>query len=152
HERGIALQGCFVFGLDGEGPGVFERTADFAVEVGIDLPRFAILTPFPGTPLFRRLEGEGRILTRDWELYDGQHVVFRPLGMTVEELSRGTERAWRRAYGWTSMLRRLRRTAAPLHVALLTNLGYRHYARNLHRFYTCDAMLGRRPASVDPAA
>jgi hypothetical protein len=61
--------------------------------------------------------------------------------MSAEELQRGTERAWRRAYGWSGMARRLVRTAAPPHVALLTNLGYRHYARNLHRFYTCDAMV-----------
>ncbi len=53
-------------------------TARFAVEAGIDLPRFAVVTPFPGTGLYQRLEREGRILTRDWELYDGQHVVFQP--------------------------------------------------------------------------
>lgn len=141
HERGIALQGCFVFGMDGEGPDVFERTADFAVEAAIDLPRFAVLTPFPGTPLFRRLEAEGRILTRDWSLYDAQHVVFQPSDMSVDELQRGTERAWLRAYGWKGMVRRLARTAAAPHVALMTNLGYRHYARNLNRFYTCDAMV-----------
>ncbi len=142
HARGIALQGCFVFGMDGEGPDVFDRTADFAVEAGIDLPRFAVLTPFPGTPLFSRLEAQGRILTRDWELYDGQHVVFQPQGMSPAELREGTERAWKRAYGWSGMFRRLRRTAAPLHVALTTNLGYRHYAWNLDRFYTCDVMVG----------
>lgn len=138
HERGIALQGCFVFGLDDDGPDVFERTARFAVDTGIDLPRFAIVTPFPGTPLYRRLEAEGRILTRDWELYDGQHVVFQPARMSVKELEQGTEAAWKQAYAWSGIARRLRRTAAPLHIALLTNLGYRHYARNLHRFYTCD--------------
>lgn len=148
HERRIALQGCFVFGMDGEDPDVFDRTAEFAIEAGIDLPRFAVLTPFPGTPLFRRLEAEGRILTRDWELYDGQHVVFRPSGMTVGELRRGTERAWLRAYGWGGMLRRLRRTAAPFHVALTTNLGYRHYARNLDRFYTCDVMVDGGAAAL----
>ena len=64
HGHGIALQGCFVFGLDGDTPDVFEQTARFAVEARIDLPRFAIVTPFPGTPLYKRLEAEGRILTR----------------------------------------------------------------------------------------
>jgi hypothetical protein len=61
--------------------------------------------------------------------------------MRVEELREGTERAWRRAYGWREMARRLKRTAAPLHVAVTTNLAYRHYARNLRRFYTCDALV-----------
>lgn len=138
HERGIALQCCFVFGMDADGPDAFERTARLAVEIGVDLPRFAILTPFPGTELHRRLEAEGRILTRDWQLYDGQHVVFRPRNMGVDELQRGTERAWKLAYGWRATWRRLRQTAAPWHAALSTNLAYRHYAWNLHRFYTCD--------------
>jgi radical SAM superfamily enzyme YgiQ (UPF0313 family) len=141
HERGIALQGCFVFGLDADLPDVFERTARLAIELGIDLPRFAVVTPFPGTPLYRRLDAEGRILTRDWELYDGQHVVFQPRHMSVDELQQGTEHAWKRAYSWPG-ISRLSRTAARWPVALATNLGYRHYARNLHRFYTCDWMHG----------
>ncbi|QTF92223.1 cobalamin-dependent protein [Halomonas sp. BM-2019] len=141
HERRIALQGCFVFGLDQDEPDVFERTARFAVEAGIDLPRFAILTPFPGTPLFRRLEREGRLLHRHWERYDGQHVVFQPARMSVEELEHGTEAAWKQVYSWPNIARRLRRTAAPWHVAALTNYGYRRYAHQLKRFYTCDWMI-----------
>lgn len=139
HARRIALQGCFVFGLDEDGPDVFRRTAEFAIEARIDLPRFAIVTPFPGTALHRRLEAEGRILTRDWSLYDGQHAVFRPARMDTETLYRGTEEAWKTVYGVRNTWRRLRHTAAPPHVALLTNYGYRRYAHNLHRFYTCDA-------------
>ncbi len=64
--------------MDHDTPDVFLKTARFAVEAGIDLPRFAIVTPFPGTALHQRLQREGRILTRNWELYDGQHVVFQP--------------------------------------------------------------------------
>jgi radical SAM superfamily enzyme YgiQ (UPF0313 family) len=138
HRHRIALQACFVFGLDGDTPDVFDRTARFAVDAGIDLPRFAIATPFPGTPFHRRLESEGRILTRDWELYDGQHVVFRPAQMTVDQLQRGTERAWRHAYSIPSIAGRLLRTAAPLLVGLVANIGYRFYARRLGKFYTCD--------------
>jgi radical SAM superfamily enzyme YgiQ (UPF0313 family) len=141
HERRIALQGCFVFGLDEDAPDVFLKTARFAVEAKIDLPRFAIVTPFPGTALYKELDSRGRILTWNWELYDGQHVVFQPAQMTVKQLQEGTEQAWKYAYGWGCMARRLRHTAAPWHVALLTNLGYRHYAHNLHRFYNCDWMV-----------
>jgi len=148
HARRIALQGCFVFGNDHDTPDIFLKTARFAVEIGIDLPRFAILTPFPGTPLFRRLETEGRILHRDWSKYDAQHVVFRPAKLTVEELERGTEAAWKHAYSWRSIASRLRRTAAPFHVSLITNLGYRFYARRLNRFYTCDAMTWDSPAAA----
>lgn len=141
HHRGIGLQGCFVFGLDHDTLDVFEKTARFAVEVGIDLPRFAIVTPFPGTQLYHRLEKEGRILTRNWDLYDGQHAVFQPTGMTPRELEQGTERAWLTAYGWRGIARRLRVAAAPLPIALITNLGYRRYAKRLHKFYNCGGMM-----------
>ena len=151
HQHRIALQGCFVFGNDHDGPDVFLRTARFAVDVGIDLPRFAILTPFPGTPLNRRLEAEGRIISRDWERYDGQHVVFQPAKLTVTELERGTEAAWKHAYSWRSMASRLRRTAAPWHVALATNFGYRFYAHRLHRFYTCDTLSWDGAAAAESA-
>ena len=138
HERRISLQGCFVFGLDHDTPEIFERTAQLAVDIGIDLPRFAIVTPFPGTALYQQLEAQGRITDRNWEHYDGQHVVFRPKNMSEEELQTGTEAAWKIAYSVPNTLRRLRCTAAPLHVAVATNIGYRHYANNLDRFYTCD--------------
>jgi radical SAM superfamily enzyme YgiQ (UPF0313 family) len=138
HRHRIAVQACFVFGLDGDTADVPMQTARRCVEMKIDLPRFAIATPFPGTPMFERLRGEGRILTRNWELFDGQHVVFQPARMSVEALQNETERAWRHVYSAPSMARRLAGTAAPLPLALLANLGYRHYARNLHRFYTCD--------------
>lgn len=143
HERGIALMGCFVFGMDHDEPDVFLKTARFAVETGIDLPRFAISTPFPGTALHRRLEGEGRILTKDWELYDGQHVVFRPARMSVAELQTGHEAAWRHAYKATSIARRLGKSRIQIPVAIAANLGYRYYARNLHRYYTCDWFVGQ---------
>ena len=130
--------GCFVFGLDEDTPEVFERTAEFVVEACIDLPRFAIATPFPGTPFFRRLEAEGRILTRNWELYDGQHVVFRPRLMSVDELQSGHERAWKLAYRYRSIARRLAGSRVQLPIAVASNLGYRYYAHHLEDFYNCD--------------
>ena len=143
HEHGIALQGCFVFGLDDDEPDVFRRTAEFAVEAKVDLPRFAVVTPFPNTPLYLRLMAEGRILTRDWELYDGQHVVFQPKRMSVRELQEGVEAAWKHAYSWSSIARRIRHSPAPLAVRIGTNLGYRFYANHLNRFYNCDWIIGR---------
>ena len=138
HHLGISIQGCFVFGLDHDTPDVFDATVEFAIDAGIDLPRFAVLTPFPGTPLHTRLEREGRILTKDWELYDAQHVVFQPRHMSVRELAEGHEHAWKSCYSLSSIGRRLwaARNFRPL--ALTVNLGYRFYAHNLHRFYTCD--------------
>lgn len=138
HRLGIAVQGCFVFGLEHDTPDVFDATVEFAIDAGVDLPRFAVLTPFPGTPLYRRLDASGRILSRDWDLYDGQHVVFQPYNMSVRELAEGHERAWKATYRWSAMARRLWRARNFRLLALTANFGYRFYAHNLHRFYTCD--------------
>jgi radical SAM superfamily enzyme YgiQ (UPF0313 family) len=138
HRLGIAIQGCFVFGLDHDTPEVFDQTAQFVIEAGIDLPRFSVLTPFPGTALYSRLEMEGRILTRDWELYDGQHVVFAPKQMTVNDLIQGHERAWKTVYRWSAISKRLCRANNFQPLAISANLGYRFYAHNLQKFYTCD--------------
>jgi len=147
HEYGIALQGCFVFGLDQDEPDIFLKTAEFAIQARIDLPRFAVATPFPNTPLYKRLDAEGRILTKNWELYDAQHVVFRPAKMSVTELQQGVEAAWKHAYSFRSIARRIRHSPAPWPVKLGTNLGYRFYAHNLGRFYNCDWIIGRAPAA-----
>lgn len=138
HRLGITIQGCFVFGNDEDTPAVFDDTADFVLETQIDLPRFAMLTPFPGTGLHRRLDAEGRILTRNWELYDGQHAVFQPKRMSVEQLYEGHERAWKKVYSWKAIASRLRHARTQMPLSLAANLGYRFYAHHLHTHYTCD--------------
>jgi radical SAM superfamily enzyme YgiQ (UPF0313 family) len=137
HARNIAIMGCFVFGFDHDDAGTFARTVDFVNEARIDLPRYAILTPFPGTPLFTRLQREGRILSDSWELYDGQHVVYQPATMTPEELARRTEWAWKKTYSLRSIAKRLVGSRTQTAVALAANFGYRFYANNLSRFFTC---------------
>jgi radical SAM superfamily enzyme YgiQ (UPF0313 family) len=132
HDHGIGVQGCFVFGLDSDDRHVFERTVEFVDRVRIDLPRYAVATPFPGTALYRRLADEGRLLHNDWPLYDVEHVVFQPKQMSPEELQEGLEWAWRQSYSWRSLSRRI--TGAPwsiLPLWLSLNLGYRFFARHL---------------------
>lgn len=142
HRRGVAIQGTFVFGMDDDDHAVFERTVRFCVDAAIDLPRFAIQTPFPGTELFQRLEREGRILTRDWALYDGQHVVYQPKKLTPRELQEGHEWAWKEVYSLRNIARRLARSRQMLQIAIPANLGYRYYAHHLHTHYTCDTLDG----------
>ncbi len=147
HKRGISVMGCFVFGLDDDRPDVFEKTAQFVIETGIDLPRFAIVTPFPGTPLYKRMKDEGRILTQNWELYDGQHVVFEPRSMSVQELTEGHEAAWRKVYKYSSIFRRIAKSRIQIPLSIVSNLGYRYYAHHLHDFYNCDWIIGQRSVS-----
>jgi radical SAM superfamily enzyme YgiQ (UPF0313 family) len=67
---------------------------------------FHILTPYPGTPLFRQMEAEGRLLHRDWNKYDTAHCVFRPKHMTPEELELGYDWMYRRVFSHASIWRR----------------------------------------------
>ena len=152
HHAGIAVMGCFVFGFDTDDADVFDRTAAFVHDACVDLPRFAVLTPFPGTPLYRSLHAEGRILTDDWEQYDGQHVVYRPAQMTPDALLRGTERAWKQTYRYGAIAHRLLGSRTQPGLALGTNLGYRYYAHRLNEYYTCDWRLGLAPERTRAAA
>jgi radical SAM superfamily enzyme YgiQ (UPF0313 family) len=98
HDHGMIVQGSFIFGHDDDRKDVFCRTIDFIQETGIQVPVFAILTPYPASRLRARLEREGRLLPegRDWRLYDVSHALFRPVHMTPEELEEGF--LWSRKY------------------------------------------------------
>ena len=111
HDHGVQVNGSFVFGFDCDGPQVFDHTVDFIIEQRLECATFHVLTPYPGTPLFSRLEAEGRILTRDWQYYDTAHVVFRPARMTAAQLLDGYGRAYRRLYSWPNILARRPRAA-----------------------------------------
>jgi radical SAM superfamily enzyme YgiQ (UPF0313 family) len=106
HRFGIQVNGSFVFGFDHDGPDVFRRTVEWIETNRLECATFHLLTPYPGTPLFRRLEAEGRLLHRDWDLYDTAHVVFRPRRMTPEELYAGYAWAYRRIFSPASIWRR----------------------------------------------
>ena len=125
HAHGIAVQAGIVFGFDSDTPAIFDQTVDFLEECGVQNATFNILTPFPGTALFRRLEAEGRILTRDWRKYNGRaHVVYLPRQMSCEELLEGFQRAVRRFYSVGSIRRRLLRSPVQIGWALPLNLAY----------------------------
>ena len=131
HGHGIGIQGCFVFGFDNDDESVFERTVEFVDKTKIDLPRYAVMTPFPGTGYFRRLESEGRLLHKNWSLFDVEHVVFQPRQMTPERLQEGLEWAWRQSYSWRSMFTRIAGSRCVLPLSVTLNLGYRYYAKHL---------------------
>ena len=88
-DHGIQVNGSFVVGFDGDRKDTFAQMADWIEANRLECATFHILTPYPGTPLFRQFEAEGRLLHRDWDKYDTAHVVFRPKHMTPEELPPG---------------------------------------------------------------
>ena len=105
HDLGVMVNGSFVFGMDDDGGTAISRTVEWAIEQGIETATFHILTPYPGTALFKRMESQGRIVHRNWTLYDTRHVVFRPRGIGAEALEAGYWRAYRDFYRWGSILR-----------------------------------------------
>lgn len=140
HGRGIAIQACFVFGFDTDDKSVFERTVELADKLNLDVPRYTVYTPFPGTPIFKKLQNENRIIEHNWSFYDAQHVVFKPALMSPEELQEGHFWAWKQSYRFSSIFKRLANARCVLPYAIPANLAYRFYANNLP-FYTRELML-----------
>lgn len=105
HQLGIMINGSFVFGMDDDDEDVFGRTVDWALEQGITTATFHIQTPYPGTKLFARMVEQDRLVTRDWDLYDTRHVVFRPARLSPESLKAGYDRAYEDFYRWSSIVR-----------------------------------------------
>jgi radical SAM superfamily enzyme YgiQ (UPF0313 family) len=106
HDHGIQVNSSFVLGFDHDRKDVFARTAEWVEENRIECSTFHILTPYPATPLFRQMEAAGRLLHRDWSLYDTAHAVFRPTHMTPEELESGYQWIYRRLFSHASIWRR----------------------------------------------
>jgi len=110
HSNHMAVIGDFIFGFDTDTPEVFEKTLSVIKDLDIDVADFSILTPFPGTPLFEKLDKQGRILTKDWKLYNMGHMVFQPTHMTPEQLERGVQRISNEIYGISMTTKRVVRS------------------------------------------
>ncbi|HVN22722.1 MAG TPA: radical SAM protein [Syntrophorhabdales bacterium] len=125
HAHGISVQAGIIFGFDHDTEAVFGETLDFLEAAGVQNATFNILTPFPGTRLYNRLEGEDRILTKDWSRYNGRtDVVFQPRLMSPETLLAGFQYANERFYSLGSVCKRLSRSPVQLHWTLPLNLAY----------------------------
>jgi radical SAM superfamily enzyme YgiQ (UPF0313 family) len=94
HDNGMAVIGDFMFGFDNDNPDIFNETLKVIKELQVDVADFCALTPFPGTPIFNKLDKEGRILTKDWSEYTLKNVVFKPKNMTVDELTYGLRKMY----------------------------------------------------------
>lgn len=106
HKYGIAVNGCFVMGFDGDTEEELLALPKRVDRLGLDLCRFSVLTPYPGTPLFDSLKKQGRILTEDWSRYNQHNAVFKPKNFTPERLDELYRQVWREAYSWRRVLKR----------------------------------------------
>ena len=108
-DHGIGVWGSFIFGLDDDSPDAFERTVEFCIEAKVTMAVFALLTPYPGTALYKRLKVEGRITKDAWWLSSDHNTdspFYRPATMSREVLRAGWVRAWQSMYSMSSIRRR----------------------------------------------
>jgi radical SAM superfamily enzyme YgiQ (UPF0313 family) len=131
HRYGIQVNGSFVLGFDHDRQDVFARTVKWIEANRLECATFHILTPYPGTPLFRQMESEGRLLHRNWDLYDTAHVVFQPRHMSPEELDQGYAWCYDRLFSHRSIWRR--RPSDPR--AVLAYLAMSYLYKRSNRFW-----------------
>jgi len=132
HKAHIVVQGCFVFGFDEDDRNVFAATVEEVQRLRIDIPRYSIYTPYPGTRLFHRLQAEGRILSYDWGDYDTMHVVIQPRQMTPVELYEGFRWAYRRTFSWGMTLRRALAGGSRAPIIVAGGVTYQKFVRRIH--------------------
>ncbi len=107
HQYGIKVHGMFVFGSEEDHYQVIRDTVGFSRKLDLDSLQYLMLTPLPGTPFYKEMEAQNRIICRDWSQYDGHHTVFQPRQFTPFELQMETTRAMKKFYSWPSVIKRL---------------------------------------------
>lgn len=129
HKRGMMINASFVFGLDGDTKETFNSTLDWIVKNKIETVTSHILTPYPGTELYRRMKQEGRLLTDDLSLYNTANVVFEPKGMTKDELYDGYIKIYKDIYSIKNILKRMPEAKEQRAAYILFNLFYRKWGK-----------------------
>jgi len=143
HQRGIAVMAGFIAGFDGDSPESIVDMAHRLYEIGVDVPFLSVLTPYKGTPLFDRLEGEGRLLEdRGWQFYNGYNVAFQPHTMSPDELLRAHRQLWRTAFSPKYVFKRIVRSAFRL------RLGAFFLSAAMNAFYGLKAIRNNPPADM----
>lgn len=129
HAHGMAVNGCFVLGFDSDTEEELMALPERVDALELDLCRFAVLTPYPGTRLYRELDESGRIISRQWDRYNQHNAVFTPANMTPGRLDEIYRDVWKRAFTWKRVFHRLRvspwRHSAYVFILLGANMGFK---------------------------
>jgi len=139
HKVGIAVAGSFVFGFDSDTKEVFKQTLDFINKTHIDMPRFTLNTPFPGTPFYEKMKRENRIIEQDWSMYDCNHVAIKPKNISPEELQEGFNWISKEAYNLSSIIKRIEFLNPSSLLIFMANIGLKMKCGNSAK-YTRDIM------------
>jgi hypothetical protein len=98
YDEGLEVYASLLVGHDEEDEGVFDKVLEFAQKAKLNTAEFVILTPYPGTPLWRKLTAEDRLLTRDFSQYNDANPTYRPKGYTADQLRAGYLYMWHAFY------------------------------------------------------
>jgi radical SAM superfamily enzyme YgiQ (UPF0313 family) len=135
HKKKISIWGGFVFGLDTDTVAGLQETVRLACEAKLEFAQFSRLTPLPGTAQWNQFQSEGRITDTDWSKFNFQHVVYKPLQMSAQDLNRSIREAWFEFYSVRRMVQRLGRTRPPVNKGSLMlwalNLGMNRIMRSI---------------------
>lgn len=129
HKHKIAVNGCFVLGLDGDTEELLLSLPKQINYLNLNLARFSVLTPVPNSPLYKKLESEGRILTTDWSKYTQHIAVFKPKNMSKERLEQIYRQVWKETYSWKNIFKRVHslknNTFGEKMICLGANIGFK---------------------------
>lgn len=133
HKNGVTILGTFMLGFDGDTKESILHMPDYIEEIGVDIPRFAILTPYPNTPVYARLEREDRIESRNWSDYDSIHAIFTPKNFTARELEDMLISVSNECYTLRRIWKRVTSNRCGGILKITLNLGFRTLNKKLER-------------------
>jgi len=132
HDHKISVNGCFVLGFDNDTKEGLLTLPEQVEYLGVNIVRYAILTPVPGSQLYNRLSDEGRIITTDWTKYTQNKAVFKPQNMTPQELEEVYQKVWAASYKAGKIWKRVNNAPLGNRAILLgANLGFKYVSTNV---------------------
>jgi radical SAM superfamily enzyme YgiQ (UPF0313 family) len=129
HRRGIMVNASMVFGLDHDDASMFKTTMKWLVDNKVETMTGHILTPYPGTVLYERLDSENRIIDRDYSHYNTSNVVYSPMLLAPEQLREGYFWMYKEFYSFRSIFRRMPDSKRQIAPYLLFNFAYRKFGK-----------------------
>ena len=134
---GISVLSTLMIGMETDTVESIRQIPDIIEEIGVDVPRYNILTPYPGTPFYEQLKAENRLLTTDWYYYDTETVVFQPKNMSPATLQEEFYKLWQDTFTLKRIFKRLK-TSKNKGLKLILEIFSRQHAMKFKKYSKLD--------------